>query len=34
MLADLGLDVNGICRTVRRALGREVEVAGREKVTG
>jgi 1-deoxy-D-xylulose-5-phosphate synthase len=34
LLADLGLDVNGICQTVRRALGREAERTERERVTG
>src|SRR5438132_2030179 len=33
LLAELGLDVNGICQTVRRALGRKVEnTAARERV--
>jgi 1-deoxy-D-xylulose-5-phosphate synthase len=34
LLADLGLDVNGICRTVREALGREEVNLVRAKVTG
>jgi 1-deoxy-D-xylulose-5-phosphate synthase len=34
LLADLGLDVNGLCRTVRRALGREAEPAPQKKTLG
>jgi 1-deoxy-D-xylulose-5-phosphate synthase len=33
LFADLGLDVNGICRTIRQALGREIGVE-HERVTG
>src|SRR5262249_45367635 len=34
LLAELGLDVNGICRTVRQALGRTLESVERQRVTG
>jgi 1-deoxy-D-xylulose-5-phosphate synthase len=34
LLAELGLDLNGICRTVLRAQGREAGAVGRERVTG
>jgi 1-deoxy-D-xylulose-5-phosphate synthase len=32
LLADLGLDVNGICQAVRRALGRETEAVEQKNV--
>jgi hypothetical protein len=34
LLADLGLDVNGICGTVRRALGRVAESVAHQEVRG
>jgi 1-deoxy-D-xylulose-5-phosphate synthase len=34
LLAELGLDLNGICRSVRQALGQGTESAGREQVRG
>ena len=34
LLADLGLDVNGICQTVRRSVGRATESVKREEVRG
>src|SRR5262249_11539936 len=34
LFAELGLDVNGICRTVREALGRGAETMQRERMSG
>jgi 1-deoxy-D-xylulose-5-phosphate synthase len=34
LLAELGLDANGICQAVRQGLGRKAETPGAERVTG
>jgi 1-deoxy-D-xylulose-5-phosphate synthase len=34
LLAELGLDVNGLCAAVRRALGRQAECSRKERISG